>query len=252
MFLEKLFHRTIGIPVDQFCEFFYDSSFFPVNGDTREVHQALWGSILGSFVEAGGVPAQTDRIAFANELTAVALEVFGLAWMHHFMSDEYTEEARDYVCAEIVSTQRYLERYGLQDVWKAMAAYNDAVDEAMLHPQTGAVDRDFAPFLSFGSVGLTTMTTGRKLRSVQTEAMQKWSTCIGTECSNRVSKRMSKRDDWGGRPIARCLALAVARRLQWGIGLESKVLIGLEAMIDRLYNDSKAAIESATLTKPNK
>jgi hypothetical protein len=254
MLFNRLFRSKDGVPVEALCQIVYDSFFRQDDGHTARTRQDLWDSILDSLIKTDGVLIKTDRVAFTNELTAAALEVFGLAWMHHFMSEEFAERQTAYVCAEIAFTKRYLERYAFQHIWKAMGAYNDAADKALSYLPVSAVDRDFAPLLSFGSVASTAIGAGRRrnmmVMAMTTAIMEEHPGQMETEVANHVSKRTSTRDDWGRHPIALFLALTITRRLQWTVEVESQVLAGLTAVIDRLYNDSKAAIESVTLREP--
>lgn len=247
MLLDRFFNRKNAVSTDHFCRSFYDSFVFLEVADGRQVRQALWDNIRGPLMNADIAPMKADRILFANEMTALELEVFGLAWMHHFTLEEHAGQEEDYIFAEIVFAKRYLEHHGFRGIWKAMLAYADAVDQALLHERVAAVDRDFAPLISFGHVASEAISTGAAQKDIRTRARENWSECIGIECSSHLSKRISTRDDWGGRPIVIFLAHALARRLLWDIGLESQAFVALEAIINRLYNDSKATIESVNI-----
>lgn len=69
-----------------------------------------------------------DLATFLNEMTAINIELFGLAWLNHYyelskelsIPDSFTPE-------EIAFTKRYLQDTGRGDIWERMCSYNDAI-----------------------------------------------------------------------------------------------------------------------------
>ena len=247
MFLNKLLNRRKTLSVEEFCQSFYDSFVFLPTAEGRRVHRTLWDKVLDSLMSTEDSSIGPDHTLFGDELTAVQLEAFGLAWMHNFRLEKYAGSEEQYILPEIVFTKRYLEQYALQGIWAAMGAYNEAVGEAILHPRIEAADRVATPLISLEDQARFAAERRRFQKDLMVGAMEKWSQVIGSDCASHLLKRTSTRHDWGGRPIAIFLALALIKRLRWGIGLESEVFMGIEAVINRLYNDSKAAIESVIL-----
>ncbi len=161
--------------------------------------------------------------------------------------EPYAGKEEEFLLIEIAFTKRYLERHAFIDIWRAMGTYNNAVGEAALHPRIEAVDRAAAPLVSLEGVVPVAVGHSDCVRTIMDSAVAKWSSVVGPECASRLSKRTGTREDWGARPIAILLALGLIERLSWKIGLGSQIFKGVEAIINRLYNDSKAVIESVTL-----
>jgi hypothetical protein len=233
--------------VAEFCRVFYESYIFPPVTDGLDVRHAFWDKVFDSVVTADQSFSGIDRSVFRREMTALQLELFGLVWMHHFRLEQYWGAEEKYILAEIAFTKNYMEENGQIEIWNTMSAYNETIASAMLHPRAKAVDRAFEPLISLAT-SLSLVVTQRETdESIRAQGKEQWGKSVGSDCANRVVNRTSTRDDWGGRPIPIMLTMTLAERLGWKTDLKAVGFACLEGFLNRLYNDSKAAIEAVKL-----
>lgn len=245
--IRRFYRHKPMMTVDEFCRVFYETYIFVAATDGHDVRLRFWDKVFDSVVKADQSFSGIDRTVFRREMTALQLELFGLAWMHHFRLEQYWGAEEKYTLAEIAFTKNYMEENGHIEIWNTMSAYNETIAAAMLHPRTEAVDRDFEPLISLAS-SLSLVVTHRKFEeSIKAQMKEEWGKSVGSDCATRLVNRVSTRDDWGGCPILIMLTMTLVERLGWKTDFKSVGFAGLEAFLNRLYNDSKAAIEGVKL-----
>lgn len=109
------FKRRVEI-VD-FCQEFYNSEVFRPDVGAGAL---VWDTLLKAIVDADGSYGSIEQADFVRELNAMRVEIFGLAWVHQLGKKEL-------IVPELVFTQRYLRSMNRNDIWEAMADYNQAV-----------------------------------------------------------------------------------------------------------------------------
>ena len=78
------------VSAEDFCKEFYDSQVFEaVIGGVNVVPQ-FWDAVRQELEAADPSVAKNDQALFQEELTALRMELFALAWMHKFKKDHYT------------------------------------------------------------------------------------------------------------------------------------------------------------------
>lgn len=108
-------HRPESI-VEKVCRDFYDPQIFHPSVDL----QIFWQTMFDSVVEADHLFASIDQAQFRREMTAIRMDLFGLALSHKFKG---TKSA----LAESFFTKRYLDENGTPDIWDIMGEYNQMV-----------------------------------------------------------------------------------------------------------------------------
>src|SRR3989304_4969716 len=136
-----LLGRKPKIGIEEFCQQFYDSQVFHATIDGEDIASGFWEIVCESVAEVDSSFAGIALAAFEREMTALRIELFGLAWMHHLQLD-------DYLVAEIVFTKSYLERNGQLEIWAIMSDSNRVIARAMELPSREPVRRDFMPLAS--------------------------------------------------------------------------------------------------------
>jgi hypothetical protein len=103
--------------VEEICRGFYDRDIF--NATVRDID--VWSEYLDTVfkhaAEADPSFARVDRSQFQREMTALRVELFGLAWADRFKGDEE-------VLAQFEFAKRYLEQIGRSDIWPIMRDYS--------------------------------------------------------------------------------------------------------------------------------
>jgi len=135
--------------INEFCEMLYDNYIFLSTDDYPEdAYLIFWREIFDSIVKADSTFQHIDFDIFTREMTALQVELFGLAWMHHFRLERYHGLEEKYTLGEIVFTKSYMEHNGYGDIWNIMSYYNKTIADALLHPCMMAIDRAFSPLVA--------------------------------------------------------------------------------------------------------
>ena len=83
-----------------------------------------------SVVEADKSFSGFDRSNFIREITALRLELFGLAWLYKFKDEKFT-------IPQSIFTMQYLEKNGKREIWDAMRDYGSVIAKSAFLTQTG-------------------------------------------------------------------------------------------------------------------
>ena len=113
---------TPRISTEQLCRDYYALN-FDTNGDFE---LTLCAEILKVDFSA----KEVDTQILIRELTALNIELFGLAWSVHnyelcLSKEQPQDQADSALCTEIMFTKSYLEQTGNSDIWKAAGFYNN-------------------------------------------------------------------------------------------------------------------------------
>lgn len=100
-----LLSRKPAVKVEEFCEGFYDSQIFHAIIAGADVSAGFWEFVLNSVREADPSFATDDLAAFRREMTALRVELFGLAWVHQVKREEFTP-AGDHLHQQLSGPQR--------------------------------------------------------------------------------------------------------------------------------------------------
>ncbi len=221
-----VFRRKPKIDIKEFCKKFYDSQIFRASiGGTNQA-LVFWDAAFDSVAEADRSFATIDRAIFRREMTALSIELFGLAWMHHLKWDKYT-------LPEIVFTKHYLEENGHLEIWDTMGTYNEVIGRPEIESVTGKRTRKAWIV---------------RLNKVRTDLFAKWVEAgVEPDCASRVVNRIGSDVSWNRGITMQMLPSSLAARVGWDINLNSEALFRLAAIIYGLYNGAKEAIKSVSL-----
>ena len=210
------------VGIEEFCRDFYDRYIFHaiVAGDD------LWSGscevFFNSAVEGDQSFSSVDTDLFQHEMTALRMEVVGLAWTHHLKRDEY-------LLREIAFTKNYLKENGHPDIWDAMLAYNQAIARSSV--EIVGTERMRRAHITF-------------MNKFRMELFSKWMEAgVDPECAARVGNRMVTDVAWDKQITLKHLTATLADRLACDINLNSEALFRLSAIIFGFYEGAKEAIE---------
>ncbi len=220
-----LFSRKPKVGIEQFCREFYDSQIFhPIIADT-DVGSVFFETVFNSVVEADHSFARVKRATFDREMTALRMELFGLAWCHRFKREEFT-------IPQSLFTKRYLEENGKLEIWDTMGEYNQAIAISSDEIVTGERRRAWVVSMN-------------KLRS---DLFDKWVEAgVDPKCVARALNRIGSDESWKKGTTLRRLTARLAARLRCRKDLESEAFFRLEAVIFGLYEGAEKAIKSVNL-----
>lgn len=238
-----LFSHKPKISIKEFCRQFYDTQIFhPIIAGT-DVGSVFFETVFSSVVEADQSFARVKRSAFEREMTALRVELFGLAWGHRFKQEKFT-------IPQSVFTRGYLEENGKLEVWDIMGEYNQAIAQSSVMTATGE-QMGTAHVVSINKLraDMFDATVGAWERSGinvwDTEPTSKGYQMV--QCVARVANRIGadiRRNDC---ILVKRLAARLAARLRCRKDLESEALFRLQAVIFGLYEDAMEAIKSVNL-----
>lgn len=121
-----LFSRKPLISIEDFCQDFYDHFFnFKVKG--IDMSGDFFDVAFDTVAKTDPSFATVNRVLFRREMTAIRMELFGLAWMHYFKAKH---EQLEYCLRETSFTKKYLESTGRTEIWDIMQFYNGCIGES--------------------------------------------------------------------------------------------------------------------------
>jgi len=115
----RLLRRRPKQGIGDFCRVFYDQIFQPITNSAAS-DASLWKSAFDSIGQDDQSLAGIDRDTFYQEMTALRIELFGLA-LTHLLKD------KKYSLREIAFTKKYLEEKGQLQLWDTMLEYNQTI-----------------------------------------------------------------------------------------------------------------------------
>lgn len=126
------------VSVEEVCRDFYDNGIF--HSVIADGAIDVWASSLGTIAkmvsEADSSFSLIDREQFDQEMTAVRMEIFGLAWSRRFgrSTDSWIEQS--------LFTRKHLQENGRLEVWDTMGEYNQVVARSTATGGPSAVFRN--------------------------------------------------------------------------------------------------------------
>ena len=238
-----LFSRKPKISIEEFCREFYDTQIFhPIIAEI-DVWSAFLETVSKSVSEADQSFAAIDLTLFRKEMTALRMELFGLAWMHKFKREEYT-------IPQSLFTKRYLEENGRLDIWDIMGEYNQAIAQSSVMTATGEQ--------MGGRLGRARIVSLNKLR---TDLFMKWAEANLRDSKSTTKEEQQDRADCAAHALNRIgadirradcvavklLAARLAVRLRCRKDLESEALFRLETVIFGFYKGAEEYLKSVNL-----
>ena len=231
MFWTILLKGKPKIGIEDFCRQFYDSHIFHAIVAGDDTNSGLCEVSFNTVVEADPSFAVVDRDLFRQEITALHMELFGLAWSHRFRRHKY-------LLCEIAFTKSYLEENGHYDIWETMPTYNTAIARSEIISQN-----------TWERMRVTRAIFVNKFRF---ELFGKWvETGVDPECANRVLNRMFIDAACIKKRTLKHLTAWCVKRLGCDTNLNPEALFALSVVLWGQYNGAKEAIKSMKIRPPN-
>jgi len=125
-----LLSRKPKVSIKGFCREFYDSRVFSPTIAGIDVVRVFLESGFKSTIEADQSLKVIDFTKFQEEMAALRMELFALAWLEKFGREQFT-------IPQSVFTEHYLEEKGKTQIWDSMVEYNNALDRSATLTKTG-------------------------------------------------------------------------------------------------------------------
>ena len=192
------------------CGEFYNSRVFRPTLARKKRAPIVWDAVLKAIQDVDYSVSLVDQTVFVDELNALRIELFGLAWVHH-LKDE------DYIIREILFTKKYLDDMNRSNIWEGMGHYNRAIVDSADQVQERQGERE----------ALTATWAGSG---------------VDPECSTRAVNRLSTVEAWERGIIPERLVDTFADRI--GCQLQPPGKAKLQEIIEQLYDDALREIKS--------
>ncbi|MFC2035389.1 hypothetical protein ACFLUJ_04600 [Chloroflexota bacterium] len=221
-----LLSRKPRIKLEEFCQYFYDTHIFHLVIDGKDTGSIHSDELFDHFVEADPAFSSVDRDVFKNEIIAVCMEMFGLAWEN--------QKKRDiYLLREIVFARDYLKNNDQLDIWVIMGDYSKTIAASIFDIANG--QRTSEAYIS-------------NMNQFKTKLFEKWvETGIDQDCAKRVYSRIGADVSWKRRSTVYHVCGRLAERLGCPEDINSEVLSRLSVTIYQFYTGAKEAIESVNI-----
>jgi len=237
-----LLSREPSVSIDECCRKFYDSQIFnPIIGGT-DVGLVFLQHAYNSVAEADKRFKNIDFSKFQEEVNALRMELFALAWMERFKGEQYT-------LPQSFFTKSYLQEINRAQIWDIMGEYNQVIARSATMTDTGKQLE--------GRLGRARITQINLLRF---NTYKRWSKAyIGNKedmtaedegraiCIGRVINRIGadiKRGDCIG---ANILSGRLAERVGCDFLLSSEAFSRLGGVTLGLYEGAKEAIKNVNI-----
>jgi len=234
--------RKPKISVEECCEEFYDKNIFHAIIAGIDGWSVLLDAYSKSVTEADTSFSSIDPTLFRQEMTAVRMEVFALAFARKVKREDLT-------LVQSFFTRRYLEENGKLDIWDIMLEYNRAIsDSATL---TATLERmedwrveksNLAKWEFFKKWWDTNIGGPIDDPSASTEEQKMLAKCVA-RVANRIGADMRRADC----AAAKRLAARLAERLECDINLSYEALFRLAATIFGFYRGAEEYLKSISL-----
>ncbi|MFC1893821.1 hypothetical protein ACFLYR_07355 [Chloroflexota bacterium] len=223
--------------IEEFCREFYDSQIFKAEIAGIDATSVLWDTIKKTLVDADDTIESVDQELFVQEMTALRLELFALAWTHKFKKERNT-------IPQSIFTRQYLDEIGKSDIWEIMGKYSLAVAQST----SLKADCSYSERLAAkGNLERSNAVEKWYQNNVSDDANLTESEKFNIGCAARVFNRIGadiKREDY---VLCKRVATRLADRIECSEGLKTEALLQMAFVVRMLYNGAKDAIESINL-----
>ena len=232
-----LFKSKPKISIEECCKQFYDSQIFHAIIDGTDFWSIFLDTISEHVVEADQSFSLVDRSVLQREMTALRIELFGLAWLHKFKQQESH-------IPQSFFTKHYLEENGRLDIWDIMGEYNQII------AQSAKVTKNGEPLNARSQTWINWL---------RAKIFNEWAeTIIGdraltkedeedAKCVARVANRIGADIRRADCIAVKLLSARVADRLGYDINLNLEALLRLGAAIFGFYNGAEEYLKSTNL-----
>jgi hypothetical protein len=235
-----LLNSKSKIGIEEFCRQFYDSQVFHAVIAGEDVGKGILDTMFDSVAEADHPFATIDRALFYQEMCALRLEVFALAWAHKFNQDKFT-------IPQSIFTRRYLEENGKLEIWDIMGEYNRAISDSVTLKATGERMEDWR-VVQANKTRADMFDKWVDANIVDppnpTEQEKTFLNCVA-RVANRIGADLQRNGEISNRRVTAMLLY----RLRWeeDKDLSTEALFRLASLVFGMYQGAKEAIKSVNL-----
>lgn len=233
-----LLNRKPKTSIEDFCRQFYDSVVFHPIIAGEDFNKVWWDTVFDSVAEDDKSFAVIDKSSFTQEMTALRLELFGLAWGHKFKKEKF-------IIPQSVFTRHYLEESERLEIWDIMGEYNQASAQSAKMTESGQqMDVRQAVLVNKARADMFDKWVDANIvdPSNPTEQEKTFLNCVA-RVANRIGADIRRNDCI----LVKRLAARLADRLGCDINLKPEALFKLGAVIFGLYEGAREAIKSVNL-----
>ena len=240
-----LLSRKPKVTIEECCKQFYDSSVFGATVGDLDVWSEYLNIVSKSVTEVDQSFSLVDPNLFRQEMTALRMELFGLACSKKLKREELA-------LRDSFFTKRYLEDNGKLDIWDIMGEYNQAIAQSANLTERGEP-------MAAGRVARMHVT---RINVLRFEMFKKWAEAhIGdpnsvTEEDNKLLKCVTRVTNRIGADIRRADCIAVWQlagtltdRIGYDVNQETEALFRLAATIFGFYKGAEDYLKSVNLQK---
>jgi len=226
-----LFKRKPKTSIEDACRQFYDFQIFHAVIAGEDVSKGILDTMFDSVVEADQSFAKIERTLFYQEMCALRLELFGLAWGHKFKQEKFAIQ-------QSIFTRHYLDESGKLEMWAIMGEYNQAVADSVTLKATGERMEDWQVV----QANKAKVDMFDKWTEANKGATTELDNCVA-RVANRIGADISRNDSI----LTKRLAARLADRLGCDVNLNTEAIFRLSALVYGLYNGAREAIKSVNL-----
>lgn len=240
-----LFSRKPKVSIEEFCQHFYDTYIFNAYIGVVDLTSTCFEADYNSIIEADKTFKSIDFNKFQEEMTALRMELFGLAWQEKFKSGEYA-------IPQTFFTRLYLQKIAKTQIWDIMGEYNQKI--AMCATMTenfeqiaevgGGAGRAKAASIALSRANMFDRWCDANIKDKTniTEEDKSNLNCVA-RVANRIGGDIRRFDC----VTVKALAARLADRLGCDININSEALFRLSALTFGYHESAKEAIKDVNI-----
>ena len=222
----SFFSKKQEVKIDPYCRLFYENVILNCVVDGVDINAQIFETLKNALVSTDSNFAKIDTQKFNDEIIALQFELYALAWLHQFgnkavygyaqvlqeskKDSKFVQDVFQSVfpaVAQSVFTKNYLKEKNLNNVWKVMESYNQAIARSTTIGRTSekAFDRVFLAKVNLSRANLFDLYHERG---------------FDDECAARVLNRLFSEDAWKKGITAGLILFALCDRLGFGKDFE--------------------------------
>ena len=146
-----IFSNKPKVDMESFCKVYYNSQMFHAIVNGEDASRKILDAAFQLLIDSDPSFSKVDRALFEQEMTAMHLELFALAFLRRFSDFNGAVE-------HSIFTLHYLQDKDRSDIWEAMGAYSKVI------AQTATMNADGQQMTGESSIELMTITRVNELR----------------------------------------------------------------------------------------
>ena len=239
------FSRKPKVSIEDFCRDFYDANIFNAFIGGIDANLEWWQNAYNSIIEVDKSFKAVDFNKFKEEMTALRMELLGLAWQEKFVLEQYT-------IPQSIFTRLYLQKINRTQIWDIMGEYNQKIamcatmteDGKQIGEVGGRIGRGKAVFINESRMDMADrwIDTNIKDKTNITEEEEASLICVG-RAVNRFGVDIKRFDCIAIRQLTGRLVV----RLDCDAYINADAAFRLSALIFGLHEGAKEAINAVDI-----